>query len=290
MKKEEKTSEKQKKTSADKPRSPKEKKSLFQQAGALFNKPKSTSAEEKNSHKGSTKKHSKKTNFDVFGLLKDIRNKKEKKDVDESDETIAEELIEPERYPGELPDATYTEELNSGDGSTAIFYYFGARNNVERTMKDAILKNFERYDEDEWVIIDECRKNLEDCYYVSGKAEFTGRISRYDEDDTFVTFERIYFDYGDDVLYQGMEEHISMWDFTKQFKINNVKIGDAVMFEGEIYPFLMADGTVDFGIKHISFQKILTDSNIPTDDEILQEKRNQMTKDLMSGMYGKGAN
>ena len=84
-------------------------------------------------------------------------------------------------------------------------------------------------------------------------------------------FKSIYFnwEYGLDV-FDGVEDHIWILN-AKSLEDANIKVGDKVLFTGDIYFYERLDGTCDAGVKNAEFIEKLDDYELPSDEELTRQ-------------------
>lgn len=120
------------------------------------------------------------------------------------------------------------------------------------------------------------RDELEETLYVSRDNSFEGKLAQVQKKNFLL--KDVVFTVGHyDCMTQRLTDHI--W-IRNAVLPENVKIGEAIIFDGEVYLYKRKDGSQDYGIKKFVYVGNAEPYITPTKEQIALEQEMQFVHDL----------
>lgn len=125
--------------------------------------------------------------------------------------------------------------------------------------------------------ITKCKRDgFKGCFYNGGRiGNFKGEVLQI-EGNKYL-FKRIFVSYMsyDGTIEYDKEDHVWIMD-GETFRKNNIKVGDCVSFQGEVYPYIRKNGTYDLGVRNPEATQKIESYELPSEEYFLERSLQQI--------------
>lgn len=127
---------------------------------------------------------------------------------------------------------------------------------------------------------DTLRHFLAECYYEDPYPILSGTIDKIDKNGCRVCFNRLKVEYGIIPVREGYEDHV--WVVSNEFK--QFKKGDFLEFSADVYCYVKQnpEKLLNFGLENPTNIRKIVNYELPTDDEILMQRINDIVCEVCS--------